>query len=89
MMVAVKAGADRQVIHEIIREHSMAAWIAVQSGAPNPLADRLITDERITGFLAPDRIQVLLDAHTYVGDAPARAQKMAQIVQTRLRETGD
>jgi len=89
LMVAVKAGADRQVTHEIIREHSMAAWTAVQSGAPNPLADRLTADERITGFVAPDRIQVLLDARTYVGDAPVRARKMAQIVQTRLGETGD
>jgi uncharacterized 2Fe-2S/4Fe-4S cluster protein (DUF4445 family) len=84
LMVVVRAGADRQVTHEVIREHSMAAWTAIQSGAPNPLPERLATDEWIVQFVAPQQVRALLDARAYVGDAPARAKKMAQLVQERL-----
>jgi adenylosuccinate lyase len=84
LMVAVRAGADRQALHEIIREHSMAAWAAIQEGAPNPLADKLAADERITRFIPPAQVHALLDARAYVGDAPARARKMAQTIRTKL-----
>ena len=33
-MAAVKAGGDRQVLHEVIREHSLAAWAELQAGVP-------------------------------------------------------
>ena len=42
MMDAVKAGGDRQVLHEKIREHSMAAGKRVkEEGADNDLLDRI------------------------------------------------
>jgi adenylosuccinate lyase len=84
LMVAVRAGADRQTLHEIIREHSMAAWAAIQEGAPNPLADKLAADERITRFIPPAQVHAILDARAYVGDAPERARKMAQTIRTQL-----
>ena len=43
-MEAVKAGGDRQALHEVIREHSLAAWEAVRLGQANPLADGLSAD---------------------------------------------
>lgn len=83
LMVAVRAGADRQETHEVIREHSMAAWAAIQSGAPNPLAERLAADERIIKHVAPVRVRELLDASAYVGDAPQRARAMARAIRKR------
>ena len=77
LMVAVRSGADRQEMHEVIREHSMAAWAAIQSGELNPLDESLAADERIFKFVAPDDIRALLDASAYVGDAPQRAHAMA------------
>src|SRR3982751_2127491 len=42
LMAAVRAGGDRQEIHERIRQHSMAAANAVKlEGKPNDLIDRL------------------------------------------------
>jgi adenylosuccinate lyase len=81
MMVAVRAGADRQLVHEVIRQHSMAAWQALQSGAPNPLAETLAADERIVSFVPSQDIFVLLDTSGYVGDAPQRASQMAEMIR--------
>jgi adenylosuccinate lyase len=35
-MVATQKGADRQEMHEIIREHSLAAWSEIARGQKNP-----------------------------------------------------
>ncbi len=84
LMEAVKAGGDRQHLHEVIRQHSLAAWAAVQRGESNPLAASLAAEPEFTRLLAPDRIAVLLDAGNYVGEAPARAQQMAARARKRL-----
>ena len=58
LMALVKAGADRQEMHERIRERSMAAWAAVQRGEANPLADLLAADaahHRLSGRRAGAR----------------------------------
>ncbi len=83
LMAAARAGGDRQALHEIIREHSLAAWEAMRSGAANPLADSLSADIRLG--LAPAVIRALLDASSYVGDAPARALQLAQTIRTTLK----
>jgi len=77
LMAAVKAGADRQELHEVIREHSMHAWAEVKSGCANPLIEALCADERIARHLDPERARALLDARDYVGDAPKRARLIA------------
>jgi len=86
LMAAVRAGADRQEMHEIIREHSMAAWADVAAGRQNPLPGFLAGDKRITDYLGPDKVLFLLDANEYVGDAPARAQALAATIRTELAE---
>ena len=83
LMELVKAGADRQRMHELLRQHSMAAWEAVRAGRPNPLADRLAADPRFTAYLPPGRIRALLDAAGYVGDAPERARALAGEIRRR------
>ncbi len=84
LMEAVKAGGDRQALHEVIREHSLVAWQALQAGEPNPLAQRLQEDPRITGLLPPQRVAALLDASAYLGDAPERAREMARRIRGGL-----
>lgn len=81
LMEAVKAGGDRQQLHEIIREHSLTAWSAVQRGESNPLAEDLASDPRLACLLPRSHILALLDAADYVGDAPARAQALAQTIR--------
>lgn len=79
LMEAARVGGDRQVLHEVIREHSLAAWEAMREGKPNPLADELSADTRIG--LPPERIRELLDASSYVGDAPDRARELVVAIR--------
>lgn len=87
LMELVKAGADRQQMHEVLRVHSMAAWESVRAGRPNPLPDLLAADPRLTVHLPPDRIRALLDATGYVGDAPDRARRLAAEIRRHLTPT--
>jgi len=84
LMTAVKVGADRQELHEIIREHSLAAWADLAAGKPNSLPNRLAADERITQYLPPDQVKRLLDAGRYIGDAPERAHHIADSIKASL-----
>jgi adenylosuccinate lyase len=81
LMELVKAGADRQALHEVIRKHSLVAWRAVQEGRPNPLVDRLADDPDVSAFLPAERVRALLDAAGYVGDAPQRARLLARTLR--------
>ncbi|HET89853.1 MAG TPA: adenylosuccinate lyase [Chloroflexi bacterium] len=84
LMELVRAGADRQAMHERIREHAMTAWGAVQRGAPPALPDRLSADEVLLHYLPADRVRSLLDAGGHVGDAPERARRLATAIRTAL-----
>jgi adenylosuccinate lyase len=84
LMELVKAGADRQAMHEAIREHAMVAWHAIQQGLPNPLADSLSIDEQILAFLPPRRVRELLNAEGYTGDAADRCQRFLQLLRDAL-----
>jgi adenylosuccinate lyase len=86
LMAAVKAGGDRQVLHEVIREHSLAAWAELQAGRTNPLAGRLAGDERIAKYLSADTVWSLLDASGHVGDAPERSLAFAAAIRQALAE---
>ncbi|MGC8827496.1 MAG: adenylosuccinate lyase [Anaerolineae bacterium] len=86
LMEAVKAGGDRQQLHEVIREHSMAAWAEVSAGRPNPLAERLSSEPAFTRLLPARRIRALLDASDYVGDAPQLARAMAAVLRKEINE---
>ena len=66
LMAAVKAGGDRQALHERIRTHSQAAARQVKAdGLPNDLLDRLAADE---AFAAVD-IDSILDPPAFIGRA--------------------
>jgi adenylosuccinate lyase len=84
LMKAVQLGADRQQMHEIIREHCLAAWADLATGQPNGLAARLANDARVTRYLAPAEVIALLDASHYVGDAPGRARQLAREIRAMI-----
>ncbi|GAB4576029.1 MAG: adenylosuccinate lyase [Anaerolineae bacterium] len=84
LMALARAGADRQAMHEVLREHSLQAWAALQEGAENPLADLLATDERLLAYLPAGEIRALMDSSAYVGDAPNRARALATAMRQWL-----
>jgi adenylosuccinate lyase len=60
MMQATRASADRQVIHEAIRQHSHAAMDQVKQGGRNDLLDRLAGDAhfkmvQVKSLASPER----------------------------------
>jgi adenylosuccinate lyase len=80
---AVKAGGDRQVAHEVIRRHSVAAARAVKDGAPkNDMLDRLAADPE---FGVPiEDLQHVVDARRYVGRAPEQVDEFLSEVVTPI-----
>jgi adenylosuccinate lyase len=65
---AVRAGRDRQVAHETIRKHSIAAARAVKDGARNDMLERLSADPDF-GVPLSD-LQNAAEPGRYVGRAP-------------------
>ncbi len=88
LMKLVQHGADRQEMHEIIREHSMKAWDEVLSGKPNPLFNLFVSDERLTKFLKTEEILECRNIEDYTGIAPVRARQMAETIEQYLQEEG-
>jgi adenylosuccinate lyase len=86
LMAASRHGADRQALHERLREHALAAWTALQAGRSNPLVNSLIQDAEIRCYLSETEIKELMDAHLHLGDAPQRAQSLAERIFTHLKE---
>jgi len=69
LMDCVKAGGDRQNLHELIREHSMAAGHRVKSeGAHNDLLERIKNDPNFEAVHA--HLDDLIDPKNFVGRAP-------------------
>jgi adenylosuccinate lyase len=83
LMAGVRAGGDRQDLHERLRRHSQAAAEQVkQHGRPNDLLVRLSRD---AAFSAVDLSQVL-DPARFVGRSPEQVQDfLARIVQPILK----
>jgi adenylosuccinate lyase len=85
LMALVAAGADRQAMHERIREHSRKAWDVLRQDRPNPLADYFAADAEMLKYLQPARIRELMDARAYIGSAPKRAREMAERIRAALQ----
>jgi len=81
IMAGVKAGGDRQVLHEVIRKHSMDAGKQVKMyGKPNDLIDRLKADSACADI----DIDSLLDPITFVGRAPQQVDEFLDEVVTPI-----
>lgn len=71
MMEAVKKGGDRQELHELIREHSMAASMRVKSeGLNNDLIERIKADSRFN--LTSEEIDNIINPENFIGRAPSQ-----------------
>ena len=81
IMAMVRAGADRQEVHEAIRVHSMdAAQVVKGQGGDNDLIDRVKTDPYFAPIHAD--LDALLDPTTFVGRAP---QQVVEFLDAEVR----
>jgi len=80
---AVRAGGDRQVAHETIRKHSLAAARALKDGAEeNDLLERLAHDKSF-GVKLKD-LEGVIDPQRFVGRAPEQVDEFLRDVITPL-----
>uniref|UniRef100_I5AUL7 Adenylosuccinate lyase n=1 Tax=Eubacterium cellulosolvens (strain ATCC 43171 / JCM 9499 / 6) TaxID=633697 RepID=I5AUL7_EUBC6 len=84
MMDAVKAGGDRQELHERIRELSMEAGKTVKvEGKENDLLERIAADP--TFHLSLEDLKKSMDPKKYVGRAPYQVDKyLSEVVKPIL-----
>ncbi len=89
LMECVKAGADRQAYHELIRVHAQVAGMRVKSeGLDNDLLDRLKNDD---AFHAPALKHELdwdglMDPMKYIGRSVEQTERFLKEVVEPLRE---
>ncbi len=85
LMALSKAGADRQAMHERLRELSLEAWKAIQKGIANPLEALISQEAEFLNYLTEDQLHNLLDAGGYIGDAPIRARALSQEIRNSIK----
>ena len=74
MMDAVKAGGDRQELHERIRQHSMAAGKVVkEEGKENDLLERIASDPAFG--MDMDQLKSIMKPSNFVGRSPEQTEE--------------
>lgn len=85
LMAGVKAGGDRQLLHERIRVHAMAAAQAVKEGGTNDLIERFIEDPAFAAV--KDDLPALLAPARFIGRAPQQVEEyLTMAVYPLLRQ---
>ena len=90
LMEAVEKGQSRQEMHEVIKEHSVAAALVVKNqGLDNDLLDRLANDPRMP--FTPEELSGLTsETLKYTGRAEQQTDEfLDEIVQPLLDENSD
>jgi adenylosuccinate lyase len=75
---AVRAGGDRQAVHEVIRVHSVEAARALKDGGAdrNDLLERLVADPSFAALgVSLDDLRLALDPARFVGRAPRQVDE--------------
>jgi adenylosuccinate lyase len=89
LMLGVQAGGDRQVLHEVIRTHSMVVAEQVAAGASNDLLERLSSDPAF-GTIDLALLRAELDPRRYVGRAPEQVGEfLAEYLDPLLAQARD
>ncbi len=84
LMALSKKGANRQEMHERIRQYAIKAWNEIQKNQPNPLLQFILSDEGFLTYLSEKELTQILDATDYLGDAPKRAENLAKLIKKTI-----
>lgn len=89
MYCVTEKGGDRQVLHEAIRRHSVAAAKVVkQEGGDNDLLDRILADKQFD--LSPEELNQLLDVRAFSGMASKQVEEfISETVDPLLDKNAD
>lgn len=85
IMACVKAGGDRQDLHEAVRIHSVAAAKVMKEGGENDLLDRIANDEIFDAV--KDKLDTLTNPTDYIGRSSQQVDEF--IDEIVLDQLGD
>jgi adenylosuccinate lyase len=80
LVASVKSGVGREIAHEVIKEHAVAAALAIREGKPNTMIQALADDAR----LPLDRKQLdalLASPLEFTGDARAQTTRVIHRIE--------
>jgi adenylosuccinate lyase len=84
LMETSKNGANRQKVHEVLRNLSMKAWKILNEGKDNPLEDLIKNNPDINKFIKKEDIKNLMDIKKHLGLAPQRCDKYLKKIKNEL-----
>jgi len=80
LMASVKAGVGREVAHEVIKEHAVAAALGIRAGKPNNMIAAIADDSRIP--LTHEELNSLLAKPLeFTGDAHAQVKRVVNRIE--------
>ena len=80
LMASVKAGVGREVAHEVIKEHAVAAALGIRAGKPNNMIAAIADDSRIP--LTHEVLNSLLaKPMEFTGDAHAQVKRVVNRIE--------
>ena len=80
LIASVKAGVGREIAHEAIKEHAVAAALGIRAGRPNTMLDALATDPRIP-LTKLELENLLATPLEFTGDAHAQTQRVINRIE--------
>ena len=90
LVAAIKAGVGREAAHEAIKEHAVAAALAMREAGTdeNDLIERLAADERIP--MDAQTLQLAIgDPDLFIGNAPAQVRTVVAKIEAVTRKHPD
>jgi len=80
LVASIKAGVGREVAHEVIKEHAVAAALGIRQGLPNTMIDALAADSRIP--LNKSQLEALLSTPLeFTGDARSQTTRVINRIE--------
>lgn len=86
LIAGVKRGANRQELHEVLREISMKAWDEVQNSKKNRMKELVSANKYVMAFIPKKQIESLFTVKTHTGDAPDRALLLVKQIEACVTE---
>jgi adenylosuccinate lyase len=84
LMALAKSGADRQVVHERLRELAMQARGEEEMDAADAFTKLVTSEPLFLDHISAEQLTILLDTSRYIGDAPARTLEFVKIVREQF-----
>jgi len=80
LMASVKAGVGREVAHEVIKEHAVAAALGIRAGKPNNMIAAIADDSRIP-LTHAELNSLLAKPLEFTGDAHAQVKRVVNRIE--------